>query len=291
MKNCAMAFAACLILTGCQSGCGTSDPGSGSAADSQRRPLPPIPTGISFGEQPPDGYSDIILFADGRLGAGDVSDVATGVAAYVEMFDIVILANVERDQSDQYGLEKVGIGFSMLMDGRNTVVTVDSQEELGADLDMIASDVLSRHEGLAAGVRQVARDAVSMIVDVPTLMLHQDEHRMMTVRYLIRVSPDDGRVDTVVWQLGEAPADQDHLLVEDTFEHLPPNMREDRVLNVDGGGLTFGIPSNEAFAAVSIARGTPHVFTDELRKLAGRVDFDESSYRDLLAALADALGR
>ena len=95
----------------------------------------------------------------------------------------------------------------------------------------------------------------------------------MIVRYLVRVSPDKGHVDTVVWLLVEGESEEDHLLVEDTFEHLTPDMREDRILNVDGDCLTFGIPSDEAFAAVRIPQGISREFPDERRTYAGRVDF------------------
>ncbi len=301
MKHRIMAVVACLILVACCSGCGdngsTGVPVGGRqdrvdgpvAWDSQRKPLAPIPAGTSFGEEPPEGWSDIVLLADGRLGDGDVSDVADGVADYVKMFDIAILANAERDESARYYLEKVGIGFTMKMDGKNTIVTIDSQEKLGADLDMIARDVLSGHEEGLADVRQVARDSAGMIVDVPTLMLHQGSHRIMIVRYLVRVSPDNGRSDTAVWLLVEGTSQQDYLLVEETFEHLPPNMREDRILNVDGKSLTFGLPADDAFAAVGIPRGRSHEFTDEMRKHAGRVSFSEEAYRELQSALTHAM--
>lgn len=301
MKDCIMAFAACLVLVGGHSGCGdngsndVSDGGqqdqiNGPVAwDSQRKPLAPIPAGTSFGEEPPTDWSDIILFANGRLGNGDVSDVADGVGDYVKMFDIAILANTERDESDRYCLEKVGIGFTTKIDGKNTIVTLDSQQELGADLDVVARNVLSGHEEGLADIRQVARDSASMIVDVPTLMLHQGRHRIMIVRYLVRISPDNGRVDTVVWLLVEGRSEGDGLLVENTFEHLPPNMREDRILNVDGNCLTFGIPSDEAFAAVRIPQGTSYEYTDSMRAHAGRVNFNKETYRKLLSALADAM--
>ena len=296
-----MAVAACLILVGCHSGCGgngSNDASGGGqrdqvdgpvAWDPQRRPLAPIPAGTSFDEEPPADWSDIILFANGRLGSGDVSDVAGGVRDYVKMFDIAILANAERDESGRYCMEKVGIGFTMRIDGKNTIVTLDSQKDLGADLDIIARDVLSGHEKGLADIRQAARDSASMMVDVPTLMLHQGMHRIMIVRYLVRVSPDNGRVDTVVWLLVEGASEEDYLLVEDTFEHLPPNMREDRILNVDGSCLTFGLPSDEAFAAVRIPQGTSYEYTDSMRAHAGRVNFNKETYRKLLSALADAM--
>jgi len=303
MRKAVMAVAAAGILVGCQSGC--SDSGSGNVSgvgqrdqlqgpvawDPQRKPLAPIPPGTSFGEEPPPDWSDIVLFANGRLGAGDVSEVADSVGGYVEMFDIAILADAGRDESGRYYLKKVGIGFTTEIDGKNTIVTLDSQRKLGADLDVVARSVLSGHEEGLAEIRQVARDSTGMIVDVPTLMLHQGKHRIMIVRYLFRVSPADGRLDTFVWLLVEGPSPGDYLPVEDTFEHLPPKMREDRVLNVDGDQLTFGIPSDEAFAAVRIPQGTSHRFTEAMRRHAGRVSFSEETYRELLSALHDAMAR
>ncbi|MBN2474494.1 MAG: pyruvate kinase [Pirellulales bacterium] len=300
MKGCILALAGCLILVGGQSGCGdatsndVADGGPENQArgprgwDPQRKPLAAIRPGTNFAEQPPADWSHLILFANGRLGAGDVSEVAGGVDDYVKMFDIAVLANTERDKSGRHHLDKVGIGFTTKLDGRNTIVTLDSQAELGADLDMVARDVLSGHERGLAEIRQVARDATSIMVDVPTLMLHRGQHRTLIVRYLICVSPDSGQVDTFVWLLAEGESEPDCLLVEEDFQHLPPNAREDRILHVDGDRLTFGIPSDEAFAAVRIPRGTPHRFTEQMRRHAGRVRFTEEAYRELTRALSDA---
>jgi hypothetical protein len=320
MKNCLLASVVCLIIVGCGAGGsnlsndesgdsgdpgGVDTPGTETRArenqaggparwDLQRKPAAWLPAGTRFGEEPPAGWSDILLLAVGRAASGDVSAASAGVHEHVRMFTFVILANAERDESNRYCLEKVGVGFSMKINGKNTVVTREARQQIGANLGIVALDVLARHEETLAGIRQVARNSSSMIIDVPTLMLHRGDHREMIVRYLIRVSPSTGRVCTAVWLLDRGKSDQDYLVVkdtvedtvEDTFQLLPPNMLEDRILNVKGDRFTLGIPMKDAFGQVRTAQGTACRFSKEARKYAGRATFTKASYGALLSSLS-----
>ena len=121
------------------------------------------------------------------------------------------------------------------------------------------------------------------------MMLYKDEHRPMIVRYLIWVAPANGWIGTVAWLLDPTDSDRDYRVVEDTFQYLPPNMCEDRVMNVKADRFTFGIPAKDAFALVRIPQGTPYKFTAELRKYAGRMRFTKASYSELLTALSRAM--
>ena len=299
MKSCLLTSVVCLLIAGCGNGVVVDTPGTETEAREyqaggaarwhlQRKPAAWLPAGTRFDKEPPAGWSHILLLAVGRPASGDVSAASAGVHEHVKMFAFVILANAERDESNQYCLEKVGVGFSMKLGGKNMIVTREAQQQIGANLGVIALDVLARHEETLAGIRQVARNPGSMILDVPTLMLHRGEHREMIVRYLIRVSPSTGRVGTAVWLLDRGNSNQDYVVVEDTFQLLPPNLLEDRILNVKGDRFTLGIPADDAFGQVRIAQGTACRFSNEARKYAGRTTFTKASYGALVSSLADA---
>jgi hypothetical protein len=138
-------------------------------------------------------------------------------------------------------------------------------------------------------IHQVARYDTSMIFDAPTLMLYNGDHRMMMVRFLVWVSESSGRLGTAVWLLDQPLAGQDYRVVGKDFQLLRPNMREDRVMNVKGESITFGIPAADAFALVRIPQGRSYPITDRMRKAAGQAQFTVATYRELLVSVIEAM--
>ena len=254
------------------------------------KPLDRIPAGTRFGHEPPAGWSNIVLFVEGRLASGDVDVVSSTVARYAKLFNLVMLANAKQDPAGKYYLDKVNIGFSMVIEGQNTIVTSDTHRKLGAGLGIVGGGVLSGNESALRDISQVARSPTSMIIDAPTIMLIQCDHREMICRYAIFVSPKTGAIGTTAWLLDDPGAQHgDYVVVEDVFQYLPPNMREDRVLNVKEDRFTFGIPAKDAFALVRIPQGTPFRFTNEMRASAGARRFTEERYHALWASMTDAI--
>lgn len=259
----------------------------------ERKPLMTIPPGTRFDKQPPARWSNIISFVEGRLASGDLDAVSERVRYYSRLFNLVMLANAEKDESGEYFLDKVAIGFSMKIKGYNTIVTSETQKQLGGDLGLTGSMVLDGNVDALQKVEQVAREKRSMLIDAPAVMLYRGEHKEMVIRYLIWVSQKEGRVGAVVWLLdpldGEIPPDRDFDIVGKDVQFLPPNMREDRIMNVKGDRFLLGIPSKDAFALVRIPQGRPYKITDELRRYAGAARYSKDAYYGLLAAMSKAL--
>jgi hypothetical protein len=257
--------------------------------DPEHKPLSRIPVGTSFGEQPPEGWSNIILFVDGKLGSGDVSAASSTVHYYAKLFNPVILANVTKGADNQYRLDKVAVGFSMKVQGKNTVLTARTQRQVGANLSLVGRSVLLGNESALSDMKQVARYKTSMVFDIPTIMLHNGDHRKMIVRYLVWVSPSNGRVGTAAWLLDDQPGSANYRVVEDAIQLLPPHMREKRIMNVKGDRFTLGIPAPDAFAVVRIPQGTPVAVTERLRASAGRRSFTLDTFRELLGSVNEAV--
>ncbi len=253
------------------------------------RPMSQIAAGTSFGENPPDGWSNIILFVEGQLGSGDVSAASATVRRYAKMFNLVMLANVAKDEEGVYRLEKVAVGFSKKINGLNTVITTDTEEKLGAGLSFIARSVFKANEESLDQIKQVVRSANAVVFDAPTIMLHDDEHEEMMVRYLVWASHSTGRISTFVWLMDNAEDESDYKLVEPTVQMLPENMHENRVMNVKGDRFTFGIPSKDAFALVRIPQGRAIQVTPRLHAVAGLRSYDADSFTELLKSLTDAV--
>jgi hypothetical protein len=274
------------------SGAPRGDATRSSACNFESQPLARIPAGTRFVAEPPTGWSNIILFVVPRLASGDVEAVSSTIARYSELFNVVILANSLRSASGTYHLEKVALGTSTKIDGQNTIITSDSQERLGARLNVIGSTVLSGNEKELAELSQAARSPTTMLIDAPLRMLHEDKHRMMTCRFAIWVVPDTGEIGTLAWLLDDPePQQKEYVLVEEAFQYLPKNMREDRVLNVREDLFFLGIPGGSAFAAVRIPQGTPFRYTAKMKAYAGQRRFDYDSYCALWMSITESLAQ
>jgi hypothetical protein len=271
----------CIVLAGCSLWVTR-------AAEAELPAVPQLPPGTRFDQTPPEGWSHIVLFVVGRLGSGDMSAVSNTVREYSQMFNLVFLADVKQREDKTYELSKYGVGFTMKINGMNTVITTDTCKQLGADLGMIGRSVFAANQESLNAIKEVARFSTCVLFDAPTMMLYEEDHCLMTVRYLIWVSRSTGHVSTFVWLLDREGDSGAHRVVEPALQLLPENMREDRVMNVMGDRFTFGIPSRDAFALVRIPQGRAVTITPRLAQVAGAESFDAPRFRELLEAITDA---
>lgn len=288
------AAALALALVSLTSPCAAQDqPPAPSFAEKQ---MDRIPAGTAFSpknfdQSPPEDFNRLILFVEGRLGSGDVNAAGETVRRYAELFNLVYMANVGRKADGRYFLDKAAVGFSTKIKGRDTVITLDSEQRLGANLGFIGRNVFAGNEEALKDILQIARTPQAMLIHAPTRMLYQNEHRMMAVRFLIWVSPGDGNLWTMAYQLAPM-TDGSFTVVGDTFQVLKAGTIEDRVMNVKGDRFTLGIPAADAFALVRLPQGTAVPFTNGLKQLAAAKRYDEASFAQLLrefdAAMAAA---
>ncbi len=130
------------------------------------------------------------------------------------MFNLVLLADVRQRDGGAYELSKYGVGFSMKINGLNTVITTDTHKQLGANLGMIGRSVFAANQDSLSAIKEVARFSNCVLFDAPTMMLYEDDHYLMTVRYLIWVSHTTGRVSTFVWLMDREGDTGEYRIVE-----------------------------------------------------------------------------
>jgi hypothetical protein len=239
------------------------------------------------GKTPPEGWSHLILAAYPRVASGDVDEVFQTVLEYGSQFTFAIVANVARTelgQRTEYRLDKVAMGIGTKVGGRNTIISSQTQADLGANLGFVSRQVLSANEeSMQETIRQVVRTPTMLVYDAETVFLHRGEHRKMVIRQVVLVSATDGRLGSLVWLL--EPADSSYQLAEETMCFLPPNLQEDRVLNVDADKFFLGIPAGDAFAMVRLPPGTRIRFVPSLRRLAAIHRFSAETAQQLEAEL------
>jgi hypothetical protein len=253
------------------------DPGK---VDLTPRALPRIRPGTVIGDGPPQGWSNLVLFATPSLAAGDVKEIPRVAADYARMFKFTVLANVsKKNPKGPAYLDVVGRGFAMTVQGRQVIV--DSRNTFGADLGLFGKRVLDENEKiLDKDVLQVARTDTMLIFDAQAVMLVNNKHQKMVIRHAIVVVPETAQLSTFVWLLTPqyAPA-------ETAMQLLPPNMHEERLLSVKKDKFFLGMPSPDAFALVRIPQGRAVQYTAELRRLAATREFTVAIVRDLESQL------
>ncbi|WP_404310550.1 pyruvate kinase [Neorhodopirellula lusitana] len=255
-----------------------------------RTPVSLIPPGTKFTDQAPENWSHLISFVRGKLTHGDVDAVTETVRYYGELFNLVMLANVEKNASHKYTLDQVAVGFSMNIDGKNVIVDSATEGELGGNLSMIGRGVLDRNVAALSQVEQVARTPNSLVLDAPATLLRDGEHREMVVRYYIWVFPENGNLGTLVWLLDPIQHGQVQTVADKTVQLLPPNMWEDRIMNVKKSEFNFvGLPTKKAFALVQIPQGTAFEMSQAMQAVAAEKNYTADTLAELTAAIAETL--
>ncbi len=257
--------------------------------DVRPQPLEWIEPGTIIGRTAPAGWTDLILLATPRIAQGDLDKIAPTTSDYARMFHLAILADVRPGPPggrDNFGLEKVGIGLTVDVDGREVVVS--TEEARVANLGMIGRRVLHANEEIVrTEFRQVARTRTMVVFDARALILYQGNHAHLVIRHAVLCSPADGSVRTLVWLLGAA-REGGYAPAEPALQWLTPALLEDRLLHVDGDKFILGVPSAEAFALVQIPQGTPIPLSPDLASATSTNRFTTETAPQLEDALRRA---
>jgi hypothetical protein len=216
------------------------------------RPVARIPSGTVVGEGVPEGWTDLVLLVQPRLGAGDVTALPEAAARYARMFQLTILARSRTDTTSgsvRRVLDRVAVGYAVDIGDRKMVITSGNTQKAG--LDFVARQVFEKNEQMLGELTEVGRSDTTSVFDAPAIVLRAGEHRHMIYRHFTQVGLG-GELTALVWLL-EPSTMGDHVPV-DAAVLLPPGLREDRVLSVKKERITFGLPAADALALVGCRR-------------------------------------
>lgn len=249
----------------------------------ERRTLPRIPPDTIFGEDPPTGWSHIIQFVSGKIDAGDVDEVTSLMQKGAEEFNLVLLANVTTGKSGLRVLDKVGVGYSTLQDGKNVIVSEAGDQKSKVKLSLTSASLLDIHEGSLDEFIQLARNDNGCLFESGIMMLRQGQHKKMVERYFISASPDAGTLQTTIWLTtkSEAEGKSSYALAERKLLRLPKNLRENRSMHIDGKKVFLGIPKPDALAVVKLPPGREFPVTESFEKLATLERYDANTFEQL----------
>lgn len=264
------------------------------------RRLGRIPPGTVIDSGPPQGWSHLIIKSRSVAREGDAKEVPKLARDLAGLLFTAIVADVRPMNRDGkqtgYRLARLGVGLGTEISGRDTIVSSDTYEELGADFGLIKAAILEKSEERLKEMQIVARSNTMAVCDIPAIMLLKGEHADIVLRYVLLVDRHSGRLDTLVWALPTANGGEGKAEVPlSDVEWLAPSMLEECVLHVDKREFVLGIPSERAFAIVCPPQGQKRLeFYDllpsrDLRSAACDGEFTPESAAALERALHAAL--
>jgi hypothetical protein len=110
------------------------------------RPVSLIEPGTVVEEKAPKGWSHLIIRSHPRVADEELSKVNAITARHASLLFTAMTAKVEQYRDDaetKYRIKDVGVGFGAPIGRRLTILSPDTQAELGANLSFVGSQVLA----------------------------------------------------------------------------------------------------------------------------------------------------
>ncbi|MFO0881116.1 MAG: hypothetical protein U0840_27650 [Gemmataceae bacterium] len=284
-----------LVATG--AGTGSDRPRSVGADSPTRstalvRTVDLIEPGTVIGKTAPQGWTHLVLKSHPRLPDDQKRLVNDLTADLAVMVFTTMTARVEprgEGKARQYRLAGLGVGVGVRINDRDVVVSPETQVRLGANLGLLARQVLGEVYLRLKTLRVVATGPTSAIVDTPGFMPRGKRHAPVVLRYVFLVDGATGRLDTLVWRIdtdGRGGYDGS----EGMIEWLPPNKLVDAEMQVDLSEFRLGIPSERAFAVRRIPAGKRQFSIPEaLRPAAGMARLSSDQAGKLVGGLRELI--
>jgi hypothetical protein len=259
--------------------------------DVTQRRLDLIPAGTVIGEKPPRGWSNLILKSYPRPGAGDMKQLPAMADRLSRLLFTALLADVKavKGGGERWKLAKVAVGLGTRIGERDTIITPETYDRLGASLGLFGPVVLRTAQEKLADILVVARSDTMLVFDSPGMMVRRERHRPVVLRYAVLVEARTGWLETLLWVLdrGERGTFSGPT---DPIQWLPHNLLGDCVLHVDAGEFSLGQPTEKAFAMTEAPKGQKEIpVSDDLKPLLARRRFSTALAADLESKLREAL--
>lgn len=251
-----------------------------------------VPPGTLIGTEAPQGWSHLVLKSLPRINPKHrslVSQTAYDLSSLVFTSIVARVEPIPGTSPPQYALGDIGLGLGTQVQGRDMVLSPDTQARLGANLGFQERIVLSECFKRQSLARAVVRTRTMAIIDTHAVMIRNGQHRLAKVRYAVLLDPRSGKIATLTWGV-DLDQNQKPYAASTDLEWLPPNKIDVLVLHVDPRQITLGIPGSLAFAVSGVPQGHSRIpLTTSLASLAGQSAYTPQSAAELEAALRAGL--
>ncbi len=259
--------------------------------DTTRRPVERIAPKTRVDDTAPEGWSHLVFKARNKLAEGDVDAIPVfGRAASEYLFTVMAARVVPADDqgSPPWRLDAIGIGVGATVGDVDRILAKETPEELGISPGILKTAILGRALAHLGKIEQVAASSTMAVVDAPTYLLVEGEHRPVVLRYLFLVRPEDGGLASLVWRI-DVDARGAYGEARGPAVLVRPNLIRTTPLHVDGSKVTLGMPAADAIAATRLPPGREIPLPEEAASVAAAGNLTEAAAAALESLFRQAL--
>ena len=233
-------------------------------------------------------WNRLLLLATPKINSGDVDQLSESIRQAATGLTLTIMATIEPTNNQTgFALREVGVGYSVLIAGQQTVITSATQSQLGANLGFIQRRVLTNNELGLADLRSIVQTTTLFMFDAPAIMHRNAKHRDYVMRHLVWIDNETGSSAMLVWLL-DSDTSGKQSPANEPLRIVTAGTKEQRNVHVDGNEFTFGFPSQRAFALEDLPPGVDVAWTKELAAVAALPSYDAKNLATLSAAVNSA---
>lgn len=251
-----------------------------------------IKPGLVIENGPPEGWTHLIIKSHPRIADEELKRTSGMTARLASFIFTAFTARVEPPPSNgppPYRIASIGAGIGVSINGKDIVVTPDTQKELGANLGILARTVFSIAFDRQNRGRVVAATQTLALVDTFAIVRRENRNRIAVLRYALVLDSKTGSIDTLLWMV-DKDTENGEMVAHNPIQWLPPNKIEHPRLFIDDNEYTLGVPSNNAFGVIDIPQGDRKLlFPPGLRPLAGASRYTATEMAELEQALRQAM--
>lgn len=246
------------------------------------KPAPEIAPGTVVGTTAPAGWSHLVIKSQPRVRADNrpgLPDITIDKAGW--MFT-AFLADVVREPDGTFTLKRLGLGLGAKGGRGDTVVTSDTTRKHGVSPGPFGGLILDKGYAVQRKAVLPLWSPSFGLLDTPVWFKCGGSNRLVRYRYALLANRITGTLDVLMWSLG---ADGPGCGQSAEVVRIAPNTIDPAELVVDHKKVTFGMPSDDAFAVEQLPPGSRRPLPAVLRETAGTTRFTPESARDLEAGL------
>lgn len=191
----------------------------------------------------PSGWTDLIIKLVPDLSVtGGMTVSAEDLAG--SSFRYTMLADVKKPEraGGDHILRAIGVGLSLPINGKDTVVTMGTREQQGVALSKATKFALYTVEDDMHQSTLLAGTATFALVGTRARLKVGGAYRKIQLRYAVTVDPKTGAVSRAVWPVDGTKAGPSFVeLSGDPAIHVPSNIVIERIAGTVPTGVTFGM--------------------------------------------------
>jgi hypothetical protein len=234
-----------------------------------------LTAGLDVEASPPEGWTDVVIKLVPKLsasGGGSFSEADREGVSY----RTVMLADVAPParRGEGYTLRRVGIGNSLPIKGRDTVVTMGARERLGVGLTKATKFALYTCEEDLQQSRLLTATPTFALVGTQARLKVGSSYRKVQLRYAVSVDPATGKLGSAVWPVDAGKGGPSMVVLSgDPVANVPVVVMLEHAVGLVPKGVGFGMTELPAGRSLAIPLA--------LAKLAARDRYSPQDAADL----------